>query len=82
MRGGGLTEEIGRIEEATEQLLARWRQTQETWRDGNAQAMEDNTMAPLAELVGRAVPAISHLSDILQNGVRKARDPDDRQEFL
>ena len=82
MKDAGLQSEIGRIEEATEVLLARWAETQQTWKDGNARSVDDNFMLPLRELVLAAIPAISHLSDVIQHSARTVADPKDRSEGL
>ena len=82
MKQAGLQSEIGRIEEATEVLMGRWARVQETWRDGNARSVEENAMLPLRELVQTALPAIAHLSDVIQHSARTVADPKDRQEGL
>lgn len=79
---GALQSEIARIEEAMQALDVVWRRTQETWRDGNARNVEENYIGPLRDRVSQALPAIGHLSDVLQTGVRQAGDPDDRHEML
>jgi hypothetical protein len=81
MQPGGLQSEIGQIDDALEALMARWRQTQESWRDANAAHVNDQYMEPLVELVKGALPAIAHLSDVIQGSVRAVRDPEDRVEY-
>ena len=82
MKHGALQSEIARLEEAMQALDAAWDRTTDTWRDGNARSVEANFMGPLRELMSQAVPAVGRLSDVLQSGVRRAGDPDDRCEAL
>ena len=81
-QGGALQSEIASLEEAMQALDVVWRRTQETWRDGNAQNVEENFIGPLRDRMAQALPAIARLSDVLQSGVRQAGDPDDRREML
>ena len=82
MKQAGLQSEIGRIEDALEALNGRWAVTQETWKDGNAASVEENFMLPLRDLVAAALPAIGHLSDVIQQSARTVADPKDRSEGL
>ena len=82
MKPGGFQSEIGRIEDAVQQLDRVWERTQESWRDGNARSVDENFMDPLRQLVAAAIPAIAQLSDVMQSGVRACEDPDDRREIL
>ena len=82
MSQAGLESEMGRIEDAMQVLQAKWDQTRETWRDGNAESVDENFMIPLRELVTGALPAIGHLSDVLKSSVRTVSDPRDRGEYL
>ena len=82
MTPGGLQSEIARIQEAMEALDVVWDRTTESWRDRNARSVEENFMGPLREVVGQAIPAIGQLSEVLQAGVRRVVDPDDRREGL
>lgn len=78
MNHPGMQSEMGKLADALEVLLAKWDQTTDTWRDGNAQAIEKNFIEPIAEAVRLALPAIGHMSDVSQSSFRAIGDPDHR----
>jgi hypothetical protein len=55
-----------RLAALTKDLLARWRQTRETWTDAKAREFEDRFMAELECTVSAALSSIGHLEDVLQ----------------
>lgn len=81
MHHPGMQSEAGRLLDALEMLLAKWDQTTETWRDGNAAAIEKEYIERIAEVVRGALPSIGHLSDVSQSSFRKVSDPDRQERF-
>lgn len=76
MHHPGLQSEMGRLEDSLEALLAKWEQTTETWRDGNARAVDEQFIQPIADAVRGSLPAIGHMSDVSQASFRSVGDPD------
>lgn len=79
--GGALASDLARLEDAAKSLFEKWAAVREQWRDGNAEAVEEQFLAPLAQVVGIVTPAIGQLSDELTRTVRVCGEPD-RNEFL
>lgn len=76
MHHPGMQSEIGKLADALEILLAKWDQTTDTWRDGNARSVEENFIEPISEAIRLALPAIGHMSDVAQSSFRAVAERD------
>jgi hypothetical protein len=70
MNIGNLQASRGRIQEAIEQLQVDWRAASETWTDHNAAQFAEQHLAPVFEEFRTALPAISHLVQVIQAASR------------
>ena len=73
----GLQSELARLEDAYTVLLARGGRAREQWRDSTAEAIEDEYLRPLGQLVQNAIPAVGQISDQLSRSVRACSEPRD-----
>ena len=71
----GLSSELARLEDAYQSLMVRWDAVREQWRDANAEAIEEQFLAPLSQLVRNAEPAIGQLGDEMARAVRTCGEP-------
>jgi hypothetical protein len=51
---------------ATRQLMARWAETRNSWRDQKAQEFEDLYLAELADTVNSSLRALEELDHLLE----------------
>lgn len=70
MNTGNLQAAEGRIQEALEQLQFDWRAASETWVDHNAAQFAELNLQPIWEEFKTALPAISHLVQVVQAASR------------
>jgi hypothetical protein len=74
MNTGNLQAARGRIQEALEQLQMDWRAASETWVDHNAAQFADLHLQPVWEEFQSALPAISHLVQVVQAASRQLEE--------
>ena len=76
-QAAGLQSDLARLEDAYKQLLAKWDRIRDEWPDGNADAIEEQFLDPLGQIVRNTVPAIGQLNDELNHAVRRCSEPRD-----
>jgi hypothetical protein len=74
MHVGNLQAGSGRIQEALEQLQLAWSGAAEVWKDANARSLDEQYLRTIAEEVNIAIPAISHLAQVLQAAHRELEE--------
>jgi hypothetical protein len=74
MNTGNLQAARGRIEEALELLQLDWRTAAETWTDRNAEQFAEGHLQPVWEEFRTALPAISHLVQVVQAASRELEE--------
>lgn len=71
---GNLQAGVGRLREAWEKLTVRWTDTRDHWQDANAREFEERDLAHIADELGRVLPIISHMSQIIGAAERELSD--------
>lgn len=61
-----LSADSERLAALTRELVVRWKQTRETWRDAKAREFEERFVQELEATVGSAALAMQHLDRILR----------------
>jgi len=74
MNVGNLQAGSGRLQEALEQLQLSWAIAAEVWKDANARSFGEQHLQTIAEEVNVAVPAVSHLAQVLQSARRELEE--------
>lgn len=74
MNVGNLQAGSGRLQEALEQLQLAWASTGEVWKDANARSLDEQHLRTIAEEINVAIPAISHLAQVLQSARRELEE--------
>ena len=74
MNVGNLQSAKGRLQESLEQLEVVWASTADEWDDANSRAFEEEHMRTIVEHASAAIPAISHLSQLLQSARRELEE--------
>ena len=74
----GLQSELARLEDAYQVLTAKWQTIREEWRDGNAEAVEQNYLVPLSVIIRNTAPAIGQIGDELNRSIRACSEPEER----
>ncbi len=74
MQIGNLQSATSRLQDALEQLQRVWDQTGEQWRDDNSRRIETEALEPLAREVIAALPAISQMTQSLQQAYRECHE--------
>ncbi len=73
---GNLQAGAGRLKEAWEKLTLRWADVREHWDDANAKRFEEQELQHLADELQRALPIISHMSQVIAAAERDLSDND------
>jgi hypothetical protein len=73
-QAGNLQAGVGRLKEAWDVLSVRWLETREHWHDANARRFEAQELQLLAEELQRALPAISHMAQVIVSAERELSD--------
>ena len=76
--GGAMTADLARLEDAYKNLVLKWETVREQWQDGNAEAVEEQFLVPLTQIIGATVPAIGQMGDELAKSVRTCSEPEER----
>jgi hypothetical protein len=74
MHIGNLQGSAGRLQEALETLQLAWQRAADHWRDERSQAIEEECLRPLAQEVNAALPAISHMAQVLAQAARECNE--------
>jgi hypothetical protein len=74
MNVGNLQAGSGRLQEALEQLQLAWAGAAEVWKDANARNLDEQHLRTIAEEINVAIPAISHLAQVLQSARRELEE--------
>lgn len=74
MNPGNLQAGSGRLQEALEQLQLAWAGATEIWKDANARSFDEQHLRMIAEEISVAIPAISHLTQVLQSARRELEE--------
>lgn len=74
MNVGNLQSGSGRLQEALEELQLAWRATADVWNDANSRNFEEQHVRTIQEEVNAALPAISHLAQVLQSARRELEE--------
>lgn len=74
MRTGNVQLYATHIQEAAEQLSAVWDECREHWNDERARHFEEEFIKPLLTEVGLAIPAISHVGQLVQRASRECEE--------
>jgi uncharacterized protein YukE len=74
MNVGNLQAGSGRLQEALEELQRAWSETTEVWKDANARNFDEQYLRTIAEEINVAIPAISHLAQVLQTAHRELEE--------
>ncbi|MBL8850320.1 MAG: hypothetical protein JNG89_11635 [Planctomycetaceae bacterium] len=74
MNTGNLQAARGRMQEAIEQLQIDWNAASQTWVDHNAAQFSEEHLGPVFEEFRTALPAISHLVQVLQAASRELEE--------
>ncbi len=64
----------GRLRDSWEVLTAHWSGLQEYWQDANARDFGENHLQPLSREMQLALPAISHLAQVIAAAERELAD--------
>ena len=73
--GGGLTSDLARLDDAYRQLMLKWERVREQWRDRNAEAVEEQYLQPLQQILATTLPAIGQMNDELGTAIRTCSEP-------
>jgi hypothetical protein len=71
MHPGNISSSSGRLQEALEQLQLAWSATSDVWRDSQSENVRVNHLEPMAREVTIALPAISHLLQVIAQAKRE-----------
>ena len=71
MHPGNLQAAAGRLQEALEALQIAWTAASDHWRDDVSRRVEAESLRPIAEEVAAAIPAISHMAQVLSHAARE-----------
>jgi hypothetical protein len=74
MNIGNLQSAAGRLQEALDELERAWQRTIDEWADENSQRIEQDHLARLAHEVRAVLPAISQMSQSLQQAARECNE--------
>lgn len=74
MHTGNLQAARGRIQDALEKLHLDWNAASETWADQNAAQFAELHLQPIWEEFQTAMPAISHLAQVVQAASRELEE--------
>lgn len=71
MHPGNLNAAAGRLQEALEALQLAWQNAQDQWQDENSRHIEETLLRPIANEISKALPAISHMTQVLAQAERE-----------
>ncbi len=74
MTAGNLSVGCAKIKNALKNLMIRWEETGEVWRDRVADRFEETHLVPLDPQVQRAIQGIEELMQILQQAERECSE--------
>lgn len=74
MQPGNISSASGRIQEAFEELQIAWSTASEHWRDASSENIAENRLRPIEHEVRAALPAISHLIQVLAQARRELEE--------
>ena len=78
MHPGNIVAAGGRLQEAMEQLQIAWGGVREHWNDGVAQHFEEQHIRPIVERINVAMPALTQMSQALQQALIQCGEPGER----
>ena len=74
MHPGNISSAAGRIHEAMDEVQAAWLSANDHWRDASSESILENRLKPMEHEVRTALPAISHLLQVLQQAKRELEE--------
>ena len=74
MQPGNISSAAGRIQEALEELQVAWSTASDHWRDASSENIAENRLKPIEHEVRIALPAISHLLQVLSQAKRELEE--------
>ena len=69
MQPGNIVAASGRLQEAAQQLQLAWGTTSDSWNDAASRRFEEDHLRPLFEAINVALPALSQLSQAMQQAL-------------
>jgi len=74
MNVGNYQAGFGRLQEALEDLQRAWADTADVWKDANSRSFEQEQLQAIPEELSTALPAISHLAQVMQAARRELEE--------
>jgi len=74
MNVGNVQAASGRLQDALQELQLAWSGATEIWKDTNARSFDEQYLRSIAEEINVAIPAVSHLAQVLQTARRELEE--------